>query len=54
MQLAWAEIYITIANVVRRTNLELYETGIADVVPDREFLLARPKEGSLGIRVKVV
>ncbi|KAE8444705.1 hypothetical protein EG329_014363 [Mollisiaceae sp. DMI_Dod_QoI] len=54
MQLAYAELYITLANVVRKNKFELFETGEVDVVCDREFLLARPKEGSLGVRVKVV
>ncbi|KUJ11165.1 cytochrome P450 [Mollisia scopiformis] len=54
MQLAYAELYITLANVVRKNKFVLWETGLEDVVADREFLLARPKEGSLGIRVKVV
>jgi cytochrome P450 len=54
MQLAYAELYITIANVVRKNRFELFETGLEDVAADREFLLARPREGSKGVRVKVI
>lgn len=54
MQLAYAELYITLANVVRKNEFVLFETDVEDVRPDREFLLARPKESSMGIRVKVV
>ncbi|KAK0103363.1 hypothetical protein ONS95_005389 [Cadophora gregata] len=53
MNLAWAEMYITLANVIRKCDMELWETGRENVVPDKEYFLSRPKvEG--GVRVRIL
>ncbi|KAH7354758.1 cytochrome P450, partial [Rhexocercosporidium sp. MPI-PUGE-AT-0058] len=52
MNLAWAELYITLANVVRKCEMELWETGRECVVPEREYFLGRMK--GEGIRVRVL
>lgn len=53
MSLAWAELYITLANVVRKCEMELWETGRENVVPDKEYFLSRPKKEG-GVRVRVM
>lgn len=53
MSLAWAELYITLANVVRKCEMELWETGRENVVPDKEYFLSRPRREG-GVRVKVL
>ncbi|KAL9056107.1 MAG: hypothetical protein Q9162_003170 [Coniocarpon cinnabarinum] len=52
MWLAWAELYITMAHVYRKLELELYDTDIVDVAAYRERLACFPKDGSQGIRSK--
>ncbi len=49
-----AQLYLTLANVVRRNEFVLYETSVAAVKPAREFLLPRAADGTHGVRVKVV
>ena len=66
INLAYAELYIVIAGVFRKYNLydaaveqktptlALYDTTRErDVDMEHDFLLAFPKEGSKGVRVKV-
>ena len=54
MHLAWAELYIGLATLFRRVELELFETGPEAVVMAREIFVPLPKEGSKGVRVRVV
>jgi cytochrome P450 len=53
MPLAYAELYICLANLIRKCNFELYETTEADVGFDSEFVVATPWPGSKGVRVLV-
>ncbi len=55
MNLAYAELYLTLANVFRKFELELYETTRErdiDVVHD--FFNPSPRLDSVGLRVRVV
>ncbi|KAK2763881.1 hypothetical protein FQN54_009499 [Arachnomyces sp. PD_36] len=54
MNLAYAELYNTLAAVVRRFDLELYETNLDSIRFVRDKLLPRAKEGPWAVRVKVV
>ncbi len=47
-------MYITLATVVRRFDMELFETGIEDVTMAHDFFVAIPRLDSKGIRIKVV
>jgi cytochrome P450 len=53
MNLAYAELYLTIATLVSRFDFELYETGIRDVKIKHDFFVAAPELGSKGVRVTV-
>ncbi|KAL8745471.1 MAG: hypothetical protein Q9190_002381 [Brigantiaea leucoxantha] len=53
MNLAWAELYIGLANVFRRVDMELWETGRGDVELRRDYFLPLAEVGSRGVRVKV-
>ena len=47
-------MYITIAYVFRRLEMELYETGMDDVTLVRDAFVGHPKKESNGVRVKVL
>ncbi|KAL4805094.1 cytochrome P450 [Aspergillus unguis] len=53
MQLAYAELFIGIARLIRRFEFELFETGMTDVVMARDCFVPRPGKGSKGVRVLV-
>lgn len=53
MHLAWPELYIGLATIFRRVELELYETGPEAVTMAREFFVPLPREGTRGVRVLV-
>lgn len=53
MHLAYGEIFMGLAAVVRRFRFKLWETTSADVECWSEFLAAHPKPGSKGVRVLV-
>jgi cytochrome P450 len=53
MHLAYAELYIGLSNMVRRCNLELFETDRDAVVAAMECFVPRAKEGTKGVRVTV-
>jgi cytochrome P450 len=53
LHLAWAELYIGLANVFRRVDLELFETARKEVQMAREFFVPQPEVGSKGVRVVV-
>lgn len=53
LHLAWAELYIGLANVFRRVDFELFETGREEVEMASEFFVPKPKAGSKGVRAVV-
>jgi cytochrome P450 len=54
INLAWAELYLTLAHVVVRFDMVPFETvQERDVVINRDFFMGVPKVESRGIRVKV-
>lgn len=44
--LAYAQLYITLAAIIRRFDLQLFETSLADVEPSNDGIVALAKEGS--------
>ncbi|CBF87384.1 protein CYP58D1 [Aspergillus nidulans FGSC A4] len=54
MNLAYAELYNTLAAVVRRFDLELYQTTEENVRFVRDMLLPRSTNGPWKVRVKVI
>lgn len=52
--MAYAEIYITLAMILRRFKLELYETTAEDVKPACDAFNPFPLASSKGVRVLVV
>ncbi|CZR63111.1 related to trichodiene oxygenase cytochrome P450 [Phialocephala subalpina] len=54
MHLAYAELYIGLANVFRRCDLELFETTTRDVEIHSEHFLPRAHPDSKGVRVLVI
>ncbi|KAI9675999.1 MAG: hypothetical protein M1817_000742 [Caeruleum heppii] len=53
MPLAYAELYIGLASLFRRYNMELYGTDRQDIDCSRDRFVPRPKLGSLGVRALV-
>ncbi|KAF6820849.1 cytochrome P450 [Colletotrichum plurivorum] len=53
MNFAMAELYIGLATVFRRLDLELYETGRDAVDMAADYFVPIPKEGTEGVRVMV-
>ncbi|MDI1490376.1 MAG: hypothetical protein OHK93_001578 [Ramalina farinacea] len=53
MNLAYAELYMTIAAFVRRFDLEIFETTAESIRPGRDLGMAQPKEGKFAVRAKV-
>lgn len=51
--MAYAELYVTIANFVRRFDMELYDTTIENIRSVREFGLGYPKYGNFSVRAKI-
>ena len=51
--MAHAELYMGIASIFRRFDLELYDTDVSDVLLAHDFFLPSPKSDSEGIRVLV-
>ncbi|KAI9372838.1 cytochrome P450 [Aspergillus egyptiacus] len=54
MNLAYAELFTTLAAVVRRFDMELYETTTENIRYTRDKLLPRARDGPWSVRVKVV
>ena len=53
--LAWSELYLTIANLFRRFDLELHDTTEKrDATVSRDCSIGLMEEGSVGIQVKIV
>ncbi len=53
LHLAWAELYIGLANVFRKVDFELWETGKDAVEIKRESFVPLPGLGTKGVRVVV-
>lgn len=53
MHLATAELFITLANVVRRCKFEMYETEWKDIGFVRDMFVPHPDPSSKGLRVLV-
>jgi hypothetical protein len=51
--LAYAELFLTLAGIVRRFDFELFETTFDDVKIDRDAFVAAARVGSKGVRVVV-
>ncbi|KAE8370766.1 cytochrome P450 [Aspergillus caelatus] len=53
INLAYAEMYLTLANVFRNFDFELFETDRSSVDCYRDMFLPHVKPGSQGVRVKI-
>lgn len=53
MNLAYAEMYITLAILFRRCDIELHETGQVDVEVAHEYPITQVRKGSKGVTVLV-
>jgi cytochrome P450 len=51
--LGQAELFLTLATVLRRFDLDLYETDETDVTIERDWYVMQPKKDSLGVRAIV-
>ena len=51
--LAYAELYLTLAKIIPRFEMELFETDVSDIKPERDFFVPVPRLDSKGIRAKV-
>lgn len=52
--LAYAELYLTIGTIIRRFDMELFETDLIDVVVKRDHFVPSPDASSRGVRVRVL
>lgn len=53
INLAYAELYLALAAIVRRFDLELFETTLADIEPAFDAFVPIPRADSKGVRVVV-
>ncbi|KAF2100056.1 putative cytochrome P450 [Rhizodiscina lignyota] len=53
MNLAWAELYMTLGTVFRRFDMKLYQTNLEDVEVVHDFFNGLPKDGAKGLRVLI-
>jgi cytochrome P450 len=53
INLAYAELYIAVANIYRRFEFELFETDRTAVDCYRDMFVPQPNPGSLGVRTLV-
>lgn len=51
--LAYAEIYLAIAHIVRRIDFALYETTVENISVYRDKAIGCPKVGLFGVRATV-
>jgi len=51
--LAYAELYLTIAAMVQNFDLELVDSSIENITPDRDFGLAFDKSYNFGVNLRV-
>lgn len=52
VRLAWTEMYLTLATVVHRFDMELYETEDVDVYPVYDHFVPFPQRDN-GVRVTI-
>ncbi|KAI4659907.1 uncharacterized protein J4E79_005709 [Alternaria viburni] len=53
INLAYAELYLTIAAMVQNFDLELVDSSIENITPDRDFGLAFDKNYNFGVNLRV-
>ena len=53
LSLAFAELYLTLAAIVRQFRLSLYDTSYADIEPVCDAFMPMPSADSKGVRVMV-
>ncbi|KAI4213325.1 MAG: hypothetical protein LQ351_004066 [Letrouitia transgressa] len=53
INLAYCEMYLALANVLRRFEFELFKTGLEDVEVVSNALVGHPRKESKGVRVKI-
>lgn len=46
-------MYLTLATIVRRFDMELFDTTVEDVRMVHDFFVASPRLASKGVRIKV-
>ena len=51
--LAHAELYLTLATLFRRYDMQLFKTRREDVEPARDFFVPAPEPGGNGLRIMV-
>lgn len=51
--LAYAEMYLAVATVVRRYNWEMYETTVDDIVCKHDFFVAVADLETKGVRARM-
>ncbi|KAL4941989.1 hypothetical protein BDV06DRAFT_235709 [Aspergillus oleicola] len=54
INLAYSQITITLATLIRRFEFELFESTVEDVAPARDCFIAYPEKHSKGVRFRVV
>ncbi|KAL1798300.1 hypothetical protein ACET3X_002337 [Alternaria dauci] len=54
INLAYAELYLTVAAMVQDFDLELVDSSIENITPDRDFGLAFDKNYNFGVKFKIV
>ena len=54
INLAYMELYMVVAMVMSRFEMENFETGVDDVRIARDFFVGVPKDGSNGVRAMVI
>jgi cytochrome P450 len=53
INLAWAELYVTIGNIIRKFDMELYDTTSEQVAVFRDSFKPASRPGSHGVWIKV-
>lgn len=53
VSLAYAQLYLCLAALFRRFEMELFETNTSDVEMRYDMFLPEPKRGSKGVRVLI-
>ncbi|KAF8857866.1 cytochrome P450, variant [Acephala macrosclerotiorum] len=54
LNLAHAEIYLTVAILLRRFDFELFDTDLSDIEMEHDYFLPFPRMDSKGVRVRVL
>jgi cytochrome P450 len=54
INLAYCELYLTLASLFQRFKFELYETDATDLLLAHDYFLPNPKLDSKGVRVKII